>query len=198
MSQVWPHDEELRLTGAASDAIRPFKCLLLMPFKSSFDRVADVLKSVVSATVEQLSFAFHQHLPQIERIDWITSSAAIQQEIWQKIWEADLIFCDITGFNQNVMFEFGVCAAWKNMRNVVLIRDGTRQQRQAFNIQPIRYTAYQLGTPEGLVRFQQQVAPLILPRNSGHLEKGGACSPRRWTTWGEHDACLLGSSSRRP
>ena len=25
---------------------------------------------------------------------------------------------------------------------------------------------------------------LILPRNSGHLEKGGACSPRRWLTWG--------------
>ena len=39
---------------------------------------------------------------------------------------------------------------------------------------------------------------LILPRNSGHLEKGGACSPRRWSTWGEHDACLLGSLSKRP
>jgi len=160
MSQVWPHDEERRLKGAASDAIRPFKCLLLMPFDSSFDRVAESLKNAVSEAVEQLSFAFNLHLPQIERIDWVTSSAAIQQEIWQRIWEADLIFCDITGFNPNVMFEFGICAAWKNMRNVVLIRDAATQQGQAFNIQPVRYTAYQLGTDEGLKKFQQQISQL--------------------------------------
>jgi hypothetical protein len=131
-----------------------------MPFESSFDRVANILKHVVSATLEQLSFTFNQHLPQIERVDWVTSSAAIQQEIWQKIWEADLVFCDITGFNPNVMFELGVCAAWKNMRNVVLIRDAATQQSQVFNIQPIRYTAYQLGTDEGLAKFQQQVSLL--------------------------------------
>lgn len=160
MSQVWPHDEELRLAGAASDAIRPFRCLLLMPFDRSFDRVADILKSVVSATVEHLSFAFDLHLPLVERIDSVISSAAIQQEIWQKIWEADLVFCDITGFNPNVMFEFGVCAAWKNMRNVVLIRDATTQQGQVFNIQPIRYTSYQLETDDSLRKFQNQVSQL--------------------------------------
>ena len=31
---------------------------------------------------------------------------------------------------------------------------------------------------------------MILPRNSGHLETGGACSPRRWSTWGNHDEPL--------
>lgn len=160
MSHVWPHDEELRLTGAGSDAIRPFKCLLLMPFESSFDEVARIVRDTVSATIEQLSEAFNQHLPQIDRIDWVTSSAAIQQEIWQKIWEADLVFCDITGFNPNVMFEFGVCAAWKNMRNVVLIRDASVQQSHVFNIQPIRYTAYQLQTDEGRSKFQREVSQL--------------------------------------
>ena len=39
---------------------------------------------------------------------------------------------------------------------------------------------------------------LILPRNSGYLKKGGACSPRRWSSWVDPDARLLGSSSRRP
>jgi hypothetical protein len=39
---------------------------------------------------------------------------------------------------------------------------------------------------------------LILPRNSGHLEKGGACSPRRWSTWGKDDEHVLGNSRRRP
>jgi len=44
----------------------------------------------------------------------------IQQEIWREIEEADLIFCDITGYNPNVMFEAGACAAWKEMNRSFL------------------------------------------------------------------------------
>jgi hypothetical protein len=35
-----------------------------------------------------------------------------------------------------------------------------------------------------------------LPRNSGHLEKGGACSPRRWSTWAEATIVYPGVQAR--
>jgi hypothetical protein len=42
------------------------------------------------------------------------------------------------------------------------------------------------------------VTDVIFPRNSGHLEKGEACSPRRWSSWVDPDERLLRNSNARP
>ena len=44
MSEVWPLDAKLRLARSTSHGIRPFKCLLLMPFESRFNEVAKVIE----------------------------------------------------------------------------------------------------------------------------------------------------------
>ena len=160
MSEIWPLDVKNKLSGAATDAIRPFKCLLLMPFEARFNQVAEIINKTVLEKIKSFADILSEmELPKIERLDWITSSGVIQQEIWQKITEADLVFCDITGYNPNVMFESGVCAAWKEMKQVVFIKDHFFKQQSAFDIAPIRYTEYEL-TSDGIKGFQDKVARL--------------------------------------
>jgi hypothetical protein len=174
MSQVWPFDEKLRLSNAVADPIRPFKCLILMPFEKRFDQIANIIKEVVLEMVSHYPGTFSQPLPRIERLDWETSTGVIQQEIWQKIFEADLVFCDITGYNPNVMFETGVCAAWKEMKQVVLIKDQFFQQPSAFNIAPIRYTGYQL-TSDGISEFKDKIVKLTNNVLIGYPDGQGSC-----------------------
>ena len=48
MSEVWPLDVVNRVRKAAIDKLRPFKCLLLMPFESRFNCIADEIKALFS------------------------------------------------------------------------------------------------------------------------------------------------------
>src|SRR5689334_7469547 len=105
MSELWPLDVKKRLDRGPVEPMRSFRCLLLMPFEGRFNTVAEVIKTTVSDVFERFkSFGFEQ-LPNVQRLDWVTSSGVIQQEIWKEIGDADLVFCDITGYNANVMFE---------------------------------------------------------------------------------------------
>lgn len=156
MPDIWPLEAKRHFSNAARDLIRPFKCLILMPFEGRFDAVAQTIRETVEEVCNSFPVGFHLNLPQIQRLDWVTSTGVIQQELWREIDEADLIFCDITGYNPNVMFELGVCTAWKEMKQVVLIKDQFFKQPSAFDIAPIRYTEYQL-TSEGLPRFKELV-----------------------------------------
>jgi hypothetical protein len=128
-----------------------------MPFEQRFDQVADVIKDTVLRIAA--SFPFLEQ-PRIDRVDWITSTGVIQQDIWQKVYEADLVFCDITGFNPNVLFESGVCAAWKDIKQVAFIRDHFFRQQSAFDIAPIRYIEYSL-TEDRIGDFQQKIAKVV-------------------------------------
>ena len=158
MSEVWPHDVVSRLRRAGVERLRPFKCLLLMPFESRFNAIAEEIHSCLQD--------FHDRNPnilappKINRLDWVTSSGVIQNEIWEELATADLVFCDITGYNPNVMFESGVAAALKRMQQVVFIRDHFFKQQSPFDIAPIRYTEYQL-TSDGLPPFREKVKKLI-------------------------------------
>jgi len=91
MTEVWPSDVNKRLLGAASDALRAPQFLLLMPFKDPFDDIASLIHDTAVEAFEPFKDFFA--LPRIERLDWVTSAGAIQQQIWQKIIEADLIIC---------------------------------------------------------------------------------------------------------
>ncbi len=161
MSEIWPLDVKLRRRSAAVQPIRPFNCLMLMPFEKRFDQIAEIIKTTVSETLKVLdsNLGINPELPQIERLDWVTSSGVIHQEIWEKVLDADLVFCDLTGYNPNVMFEVGVCAAWKDMVQVVFIKDHFFRQPAAFDIEPVRYTEYELTT-DGIGLFREKVFQL--------------------------------------
>ena len=160
MSEVWPLDVVNRLRKAGVDRLRPFKCLLLMPFESRFNRIAEEINTCLREVHDGSPYILGMPLPQINRLDWVISSGVIQNEIWEEVARADLIFCDITGYNPNVMFESGVAAALKRMPQVVFIRDHFFKQQSAFDIAPIRYTEYEL-TSDGLPSFRDKVKKLI-------------------------------------
>ena len=160
MSEVWPLDAKRRIERTASDAIRPFKCLLLMPFDARFNQVAHIIQSTATQVLQGFADGLGLVPPVIQRLDWVNTTGVIQQQIWQEILQSDLIFCDITGYNTNVIFECGVCAAWKDMRHVVFIKDRFFKQPSAFDIAPFRYIEYEL-TSEGTPPFQQKIANLI-------------------------------------
>jgi len=176
MSELWPLDVRSRLKTGPSDPIRPFRCVLLMPFEPRFDTVASVIKSTVEAVIQGIPGSGFGDAPRIDRLDWVTSSGVIQREIWEKVYDADLVFCDVTGYNANVMFEVGVCAAWKKINQVVLIRDRFYKGQSPFDMAPIRYTEYEL-TSDGIDAFKEKTAHLVrdaviaFPDSRGHAER---------------------------
>jgi hypothetical protein len=159
MTDVWPADVYRQLRRAPTEAIRAPRCLLLMPFDQKFDDITRLIHDTVNAVFEQFKDFFD--LPEVNRLDWVSSSGAIQQQIWQKIIEADLVICDLTEHNANVMFESGVTAAWKNVTQVVFIRDRTFTGRAPFDTAPIRYTEYDRSSYTGIKHFQERLSELV-------------------------------------
>ena len=124
MSRVWPYDIKTNEPFTPVDPLRPFRCLLFMPFRSEFAVVAELLRVRVNEIVGRLFSAYDLHqLPEIVRLDWVKSTGAIQGQIWHELLSADLVFCDITENNPNVMFEAGVASAWKPIHKVVFIKN---------------------------------------------------------------------------
>jgi hypothetical protein len=159
MSYVWPLDAKEALLNSAKNPLRPFKCVMLMPFEARFNQVADVIRQTVEGVVNSFADQFGMQQPIITRLDWVVNTGVIHQQIWQEILEADLVFCDITGYNPNVMFECGVVAAWKDLPQVVFLRDHFFRQPSAFDLEPIRYTEYSL-VGEGLQSLSNAIAQL--------------------------------------
>jgi len=157
MSEVWPADVRLTRDGGPNEPIRPFNSLLLMPFEPRFDKVADVIRSTVLEESKNLGF---EELPNVKRLDWVVSTGVIQSEIWNEVHDADLIFCDVTGYSANVMFEAGVSGAWKRIEQVVFIRDHFYKGQSPFDLAPIRYTEYDL-TSDGIGRFKEKLQNII-------------------------------------
>lgn len=158
MTEVWPADVHRRLLGAPTDTLRPPRVLLLMPFAPPFDDIATLIHDTTNAVFQDFKDFFG--LPEIARLDWVSSSGAIQEQIWRKIIEADLVICDLTDYNANVMFESGVSAAWKAATQVIFIKDRAFTTSAPFDIKPMRYTEYE-RTYTGIKTFQQQLATLI-------------------------------------
>ena len=177
MSEVWPHDVQKHISASEVDAIRPFKCILLMPFEARFNQVAEIIHAVVGKVIDDLETLFPSDVhADIKRLDWVTSSGAIQHQIWREIAEADLVFCDITGHNPNVMFELGVCAASKDISQVVFLKDHFFRQPPAFDIEPIRYTEYEL-TSNGIQSFADKIAQVTRDVLIGFPDRQGS-SPK--------------------
>src|SRR4030067_1073022 len=160
MSEVWPFDAKLRISKAPSSGLRPFKCLLLMPFESRFNEIAKIIENTVIEGFKGIPDNMGMLPPSVNRLDWVTTSGVIQQQIWQEILESDIIFCDITGYNPNVIFECGVCAAWKDIKHVIFIKDKFFKQQSAFDLAPIRYAEYEM-TSDGLIEFSKKIVKLI-------------------------------------
>lgn len=73
------------------------------------------------------------------RADDIASSNYIIIDILEKILDSDIVICDLSGRNPNVMYELGIRQAFD--RPTVLIKD--TKTSNIFDIQGLRYTEYE-------------------------------------------------------
>jgi hypothetical protein len=132
-----------------------------MPFDSKrFEDVARELERIVRSHTQALLQTIEIGPTVVERLDWVNSAGAIHHQLWERVANADLIFCDLTGQNPNVMFEAGACAAWKRPEQVIFLRDAFYRPDQPFDLQPFRYVKYQM-TSDGIPKFEQALAHML-------------------------------------
>jgi hypothetical protein len=162
MANIWPNDAYVRLGNNPDEPLRPFQCLILMPFDSKrFEDLARRIENTVRRVTESLLPTLQIGPARIERLDWVDSAGVIHHQLWERMAEADLVFCDLTGQNPNVLFEAGVCAAWKRVEQVVFLRDSFYRPEQPFDIAPVRYVSYQL-TSDGYPIFEKRLQRIVL------------------------------------
>src|SRR5438093_1510288 len=150
MADIWPREVFENPAETSDESLRPFHCVLLMPFAPKrFEDVARELERLVREYTASVLPTVQIGPAKIERLDWVNSAGTVQDQLWERIANADLIFCDLTGQNPNVMFEAGVCAARKRIEQVIFLRDAFYRPDQPFDIAPFRYIQYQM-TSEGI------------------------------------------------
>jgi hypothetical protein len=161
MSKTWPYDVKAGEPFTPVDPLRPFRCLLFMPFKQEYSVVAELVKTRFLEVAGGLFAGYNLHLPEIDRLDWVRSTGAIQDQIWQKLISADLIFCDISDNNPNVIFEAGVAAAWKPIHKVVFIKNKISEVKNPFDISPFRYIEYDLSSHSSIQEFKNAIGAVV-------------------------------------
>jgi len=122
-------------TAEATPESKEKKCFVIMPIadmdgyeSGHFSRVYEHL--IKPACLDAGYIA--------SRADFVTSSNYIIVDILQKILDSDLVICDLSGRNPNVLYELGIRQAFN--LPTVLIKDVITPK--IFDIQGLRYAEY--------------------------------------------------------
>ncbi len=110
-------------------------CFVIMPIADMDDYEIDhfnrVYKYLVKPACEQSGF-------KPVRADEVASSNYIIIDILQKILDSEMVLCDLSGRNPNVLYELGIRQAFN--LPTILIKD--IKTNKIFDIQGLRYTEY--------------------------------------------------------
>ncbi len=105
------------------------KCFFIMPYNdngnSTFAHLSEALRK-------------HDYIP--IRIDMLPSSQSIMHDILDAIATSNYVIVDISGCNPNVFYELGIAHVFKNIRNVIIIKD--KETKTPTDILHLRYTEY--------------------------------------------------------
>jgi hypothetical protein len=117
-----------------SDSNKKLKCGLIMPISSidgcteaHWDEVRLVIKEALSDT------AFS-----VEVVSDSNDSGIIQKRIVQNIYDNDMVVCDVSAKNPNVMFELGMRLAFD--KPAIIIKDD--KTNYSFDTSPIEHLTY--------------------------------------------------------
>lgn len=122
-------------------------CYVLMPFNKSFDFVYD---SGIKPALEQL---LEGDKIEVERADDVfTFDSSKVEQIKNKIKSSDLIVIDVSGFNTNVIWEFGYCQAL----NKHIIPISQPFETLPFNFSNTDVIKYEFS-PKGLITLKDKI-----------------------------------------
>jgi len=124
------------------------KVFVIMPFDPMFD---DVWKGGIKRACNTEGFA-------CLRVDKISLSTWITEDIEKCIEMADVVIADITGNNPNVMFELGWALA--KGKKPIVIRKQDDSNKVPFDVQGIRYISY-LNTWSGIEKLYADICKFL-------------------------------------
>ncbi len=133
-----PVESELEVEEQEQDELRKYreaekKAFVIMPFDPSF---SDVWEGGIIRACHDTSF-----VPL--RVDKISLSSWINEDIKENLKLATIVIADITDNNANVMFELGWALASK--KDVIVICQKGFTDKVPFDIKGIRHIKYELG-----------------------------------------------------
>jgi hypothetical protein len=137
------------------------KCGLIMPISGFGDYTADHWSRVKTILVEAVNKAGFD----AELVSDSDEVSVIQKNIVQNIYENEIIVCDISGRNANVMFELGMRLTFDKL--IVIVKDDETQNPFDTNI--IEYVGYRKDLRyDDIQSFKRKLADKI---NATHKKK---------------------------
>ena len=144
-SSVWPYDVLTQASISLPEKLTrrsPYEltCLLLCPLlpKKDADDTLGLLVEITGIIGKELACKI-----KCLRADLLASPGVIHNEIWEMIRTSDVIVVDVTGFNPNVIYEFGVVAASRKKEHIIVIKnDDVKEGISYFDFSPVRQLRY--------------------------------------------------------
>ena len=133
---IWPFDTNRAPGTGTPRQFNKLRCFVLCPFAR-----AELVMFMVHQAARDVG-QFLNHEVEAYFAGDIGGSGAIHPDIWAHIRQADIVVADLTGYNPNVVYEFGVAAAWRPIDTIIIIRDKGDGQQLAFDFQPARHILY--------------------------------------------------------
>jgi len=143
-TSVWPYDTFIspKPPIKRQDNIGSVTCFVASPFepKNKWDDLFLLVQSAAKQVGNDVGILIECH-----RADNIASSGIIHPEIWEALRTKDIIVCDVSGQNGNVMLELGIASAWRRKEHVIILRDRSDDKPHLFDINPARHLEYEIS-----------------------------------------------------
>lgn len=128
----------------------PNRIFVLQPFMTEFESVYALIRE-----------AAHLASPNAEvfRLDEVSTPRSLTEAMYEAIESSDLLICDLSGLNPNVMYELGYAHALQ--KPVLIISQST--ERIPFDIRSIRVLIYDRdrGSSEFVTRMRQYITEAL-------------------------------------
>lgn len=124
------------------------------PFKTCFVITPYGVKTAADETVHDFDFVYENIITKAlsglvattNRSKDRSHSGVIHEDMFRQIISADVVICDITTLNPNVMYELGVRHAARPSGTILIHQEGTHPDgiRLPFNLRPVRVMTYRV------------------------------------------------------
>jgi hypothetical protein len=156
-SSVWPYDTFVEPSPPESASIGALTCFIASPFEPQ--KRWDDLYNLILVVCKQIQKSLGVQID-CTRADQVAASGILHPEIWHALRFSDIVICDVSGQDSNVLLELGVAAAWRPKENVIILRMKSDQTPRLFDINPGRYLEYEISF-SGLSKLTQELLRMI-------------------------------------
>ncbi|MCI8505579.1 MAG: hypothetical protein HFI67_05255 [Lachnospiraceae bacterium] len=130
-----------------------FICPISKKNTSERRRANDIMNRVLNPIATEIGYS-------VIRADFLEGENVID-DIIKMIIEADIVVADLTGFNPNVLYEFGIRKAIKG-KCICIINKERRLDKLPFDISHFRATPYEFNSIESVDEFRKDIRNKII------------------------------------